>query len=124
VNLERTNVADAARSVRDVEIDVVTLDLSYLSIARAVRYLEGVRYRRRADLIALVKPMYELGLAAPPDDEPTLRRALAHAIAGVDAGSWRVCESIRSPVLGSRGTIEWLVHARRRRPHRTEQTAT
>jgi 23S rRNA (cytidine1920-2'-O)/16S rRNA (cytidine1409-2'-O)-methyltransferase len=112
VNLERTNVADAARSVRDVEIDIVTLDLSYLSIAGTVPYLEGVRYRRGADLIALVKPMYELGLATPPDDDPTLGRALEHAIAGLEAGSWRVCESIRSPLLGSRGAIEWLVHAR------------
>jgi 23S rRNA (cytidine1920-2'-O)/16S rRNA (cytidine1409-2'-O)-methyltransferase len=115
VNAERTNVADAARVVRGVAIDLVTVDVSYLSIAAAVPQLSGVAFGRGAELVALVKPMYELGLAAPPDNSATLRRALEHATAGVEAGPWRVCASILSPVVGGRGAREWLVQASRDR---------
>jgi TlyA family rRNA methyltransferase/putative hemolysin len=63
VNLERTNIAMLAASpVRCMQVDVMTLDLSYLSVAEAVPQLEAVRMAPDADLVALVKPMYELGL--------------------------------------------------------------
>jgi 23S rRNA (cytidine1920-2'-O)/16S rRNA (cytidine1409-2'-O)-methyltransferase len=115
VNLERTNISDTARVVRGVAIDVVTIDVSYLSIAAAVPQLEGVPFRSGAGLVALVKPMYELGLAAPPDDDATLRRALERATAGIQAGPWRVCGPMRSPVVGRHGAREWLVYATRDR---------
>ncbi|MGZ4129549.1 MAG: SAM-dependent methyltransferase [Actinomycetota bacterium] len=112
VNLERTNVAGAARVLGDVRIDVVTMDLSYLSVATAVPQLEEVRFGTCAHLVALVKPMYELSLPAPPNDDVTLTAALDHAVRGIEsAGRWRGRASIPSPVLGGRGAREWLVHA-------------
>jgi 23S rRNA (cytidine1920-2'-O)/16S rRNA (cytidine1409-2'-O)-methyltransferase len=115
VNLERRNVSDAARAVpSDVGIGIVTIDLSYLALAAAVRQLEGVRFAAGASLIALVKPMYELGLASPPTDEGTLRAARERAAAGIQGtGRWRVERSIASPVKGARGAREWFVLARR-----------
>jgi 23S rRNA (cytidine1920-2'-O)/16S rRNA (cytidine1409-2'-O)-methyltransferase len=115
VNLERTNLADLPRSpVRCHAIDVVTIDLSYVSVAAAVPQLEAVRIAPDADLVALVKPMYELGLATLPRDERLLLAALRVARDGVEAGRcWRVTGSVRSPVPGSRGAREWLLHARR-----------
>jgi 23S rRNA (cytidine1920-2'-O)/16S rRNA (cytidine1409-2'-O)-methyltransferase len=116
VNLERTNVADAARVLDDVRIDVVTMDLSYLSVAAAVPQLKHVRFGAFAHLVALVKPMYELSLAAPPDDDVTLIAALDHAARGIEsAGGWCLRGSLPSPVLGGRGAREWLVHAERLR---------
>ena len=116
VDLERTNLADAGRVLPDIEIGLVTLDLSYVSLATAVPELEDVRYALGADLVGLVKPMYELGLAAPPEDPSTLDAALQHALRGIErTGSWRVRGSVRSPVVGRRGAREWLVHAHHRR---------
>ena len=85
VSLERTNIADLGRAlpVRCWQIDVVTMDLSYLSVANAAPQLEALRLAADADLVALVKPMYELGLPAPPEDERTLERALDAASRGV-----------------------------------------
>ena len=94
-------------------IGVVTMDLSYLSVADAVPQIETLSFAPDADLIALVKPMFELGLDAPPEDDPSLRRALDLAVAGVERAPWHVAGTLPSPVTGSKGAREWLLHARR-----------
>ena len=113
VNLERTNLADLSAIPRCAPIGVVTMDLSYLSIAAAIPQLEPLTFADDADLVALVQPMFELGLDEPPTDERSFERALERAVAGVERGSWRVAGTMPSPVTGSRGAREWLLHARR-----------
>jgi 23S rRNA (cytidine1920-2'-O)/16S rRNA (cytidine1409-2'-O)-methyltransferase len=116
VNLERTNLSELGAAVpRCWDIDVVTMDLSYLSVARAVPQLEAVRMAPTADLVALVKPMYELGLGSSPTDERTLKRAVEAARRGIERDErWVVVGVLPSPVLGAGGAREWLIHARRR----------
>jgi predicted rRNA methylase YqxC with S4 and FtsJ domains len=94
-------------------IEAVTLDLSYLSLAGGVRYLSRVQLAEGAALLALVKPMFELSLAAPPVDDTQLERARRLAGQGIAEAGWVVEGSIRSPVKGARGAIEFWVHARR-----------
>jgi predicted rRNA methylase YqxC with S4 and FtsJ domains len=91
---------------------VVTMDVSYLPIARAVPELEAVRISPSCDLVALVKPQHELGLGAPPSDEG-VALAVAHAKRGLTTRGWAVLAATRSPTVGARGAVEWLVHARR-----------
>lgn len=112
VNLERTNLGDLSAIPRE-PIDAVTMDLSYLSVADAVPQIETLSFAPDADLIALVKPMFELGLDSPPEDDPSLRRALDLAVAGVERHPWHVVGTMPSPVTGSKGAREWLLHARR-----------
>jgi len=112
VNLEATNLADLdGRLVPDV-VEVVTLGLSYLSLTAAVPQLARVNLAPGASLIALVKPMFELQLARPPDDRERQEDALARAMGGIEAAGWRVVASMDSPVRGGRGAVEFLVHAR------------
>ena len=114
VTLERTNIAGLdARLIPD-EVELVTMDLSYLAIAIAVPQLGRLRFAGHAELIALVNPQYELGLEHPPRLHADRRRAIAAAEEGLRAAGWTPLGSVRSPVPGSRGTIEHLVHARRR----------
>jgi 23S rRNA (cytidine1920-2'-O)/16S rRNA (cytidine1409-2'-O)-methyltransferase len=113
VNLERTNVGDLSSIPRCAPIGVVTMDLSYLSVADAVPQIETLSFAPDADLIALVKPMFELGLDSPPGDDASLRRALDLAVAGVERHPWHVAGTMASPVTGSKGAREWLLHARR-----------
>ena len=117
VNMERTNLADLRHALpAGVIIDLVTLDLSYLSLAEAVPQLELMTFASGAEMVALIKPMYELGLAGPPTDEPEHERAISHAVRGVKRGGlWRVVGTMASPVLGGRGAREWFLQARRRR---------
>lgn len=113
VNLEATNVADLTPALVPDVVEVVTVDVSYLALSVAVTYLRQVRTAPDADLLGLVKPMFELGLAAPPTEPPVLQRALTTAVAGIEAAGWHVAASVLSPVRGARGAIEWLVHAER-----------
>jgi 23S rRNA (cytidine1920-2'-O)/16S rRNA (cytidine1409-2'-O)-methyltransferase len=115
LNLERTNVSDLGGAVpRCWDVEVVTMDLSYLSLAEAVPQLEALRLAPDAELVALVKPMFELRLAEPPTDERRLRAALKAARRGVErVGRWVVVATMPSPAPGARGAREWLLHARR-----------
>lgn len=112
VNLERTNLGALDTTLVPEAVELVTIDVSYVSLARAIPQL-GLRFAPAAELVALVKPMYELGLAAPPADD-RLAEALQRAMAATDAAGWAVAGAIDSPVLGGRGAREMLLHARRR----------
>jgi 23S rRNA (cytidine1920-2'-O)/16S rRNA (cytidine1409-2'-O)-methyltransferase len=113
VTLEATNAAYLdRRRVPDV-VDLVTVDLSYLAVAAVVSQLGGIVLAADADLIALVKPMFELGLASAPHDPDVLRRARERAARGAEGAGWHVVAQMKSPVLGRRGAIELLLHARR-----------
>lgn len=113
VNLEATNLSQLDTVLVPEPIGLITLDLSYLSLASGVGYLSRVRLARGATLLALVKPMFELGLAQPPADDALLEEALRLAERGIGEAGWRVAGSIRSPVTGARGAIEFWVHANR-----------
>lgn len=113
VNLERTNIALLDRALIPDRIDAITVDLSYLSIARALPQLDDLDIAPDADLVALVKPMFELGLGAPPADRDQAASAVALARAGAERCGWEVRETMESPVRGTRGSVEFLIHARR-----------
>ncbi len=114
VSLERTNLSELTRQTIPDRIDLVTMDLSYVSVADAAGQMEPLEFAPDADLVAVVKPMFELRLAGLPQDPRVLRKALAHAVRGIVRTSWHVEHTMASPVRGSRGAHEWLVHARRR----------
>jgi 23S rRNA (cytidine1920-2'-O)/16S rRNA (cytidine1409-2'-O)-methyltransferase len=112
VNLEDTNLALLDEGRVPQPIDLVTVDLSYLAIACAVAQLGRLRIVRGADLIALVKPMFELGLAEAPRDHDSLAEAIEVAARGVEAQDWQLVSSIASPVCGRGGAREGFLHAR------------
>ncbi len=113
VNLESVNVADLTADLVLDTVDVVTIDVSYLSVTAAVAQLDRVTLAPRAHLVALIKPMFELRTGTAPSDRASLDAALAAASRGVTAAGWKVAGSIDSPVTGSRGAREMLLHARR-----------
>lgn len=113
VVLERTNLARLDGTVIPEPVEILTLDLSYLPLAKAVPQLAPVGFAGGCRMLALVKPQYELGLGAAPADASTLRAAVASASSGIAGAGWVVCGSIRSRPAGARGAIEFFVHARR-----------
>jgi 23S rRNA (cytidine1920-2'-O)/16S rRNA (cytidine1409-2'-O)-methyltransferase len=111
--LERTNIAELTRALVPDRLHVVNLDLSYLSLARAVPQLNALDIRASASLVALVKPMFELGLRELPKPG-RWPEALERAARGVTASGWDVRAVVRSPLLGSGGAVEFFLHATRR----------
>jgi 23S rRNA (cytidine1920-2'-O)/16S rRNA (cytidine1409-2'-O)-methyltransferase len=116
VSLERTNV-DALRSdvVSDV-VDVVTMDLSYTSIAAAIESLDALRLAVGARLIALVKPTFELSAGRVVLDRARVDAAIALASEAIEAAGWR-CDAITLPrASGRHGAVEAFVLASGPRP--------
>ncbi len=112
VNLEATNIAELNDELVPDAIDVVTIDVSYLALRRATTQLQTVRLSEGADLIGLVKPMFELALAEAPTDRSTIDQALDKAVDGVIAAGWTVVATMDSPVTGAKGAPELLIQGR------------
>jgi 23S rRNA (cytidine1920-2'-O)/16S rRNA (cytidine1409-2'-O)-methyltransferase len=111
-SLERTNLADAGRLLgATARIDVVTADLSFISLSDALPQLLGLRLAPDALLLALVKPQFELGLDRPPTIRVELDRAFGKACRGAAAAGWHPLAGMRSPIRGSRGSVEYFVLA-------------
>src|SRR5262245_31457968 len=113
VNLEGVNLGSLDRRLVPDTIDLVTMDLSYLAVAAAVRQFDRVVLASDAELLALVKPMFELRLDHAPRDARAVRDAFRRAAAGVEGAGGRVCAHLDSPVPGARGAVEVFLHARR-----------
>lgn len=113
VNLESVNIADLDRDRVPDSVEVVTIDVSYLSVTAAAAQLNRIAVAPGASMVALVKPMFELRTATAPSDRSSLDAALAAASAGVTAAGWEVKGSIDSPVTGSHGAREMLLYAQR-----------
>ena len=113
VNLEATNVSRVDAVLVPDDIDIVTIDVSYLSLSQAAAQLGRVRFARGAQLVGLVKPMFELRRATAPVDDASLQQAADIAESGVTEAGWIVLGRMRSPVAGARGAPEMLLHARR-----------
>ena len=114
VNLERTNLGALDRVLVPDVIELVTIDVSYISLASALPQLAQLAFAPDAELVALVKPMFELALAEAPEEPERLAEALRRATAGIAVAGWDVVAAIDSPVRGHHGAKEMLVHARRR----------
>jgi len=113
VNLESTNLGDLNRRLVPEVIDVITMDLSYLSLASAVSQLDQIAIADDADLVVLVKPMFELELPALPEEGVLLKKAVVQAIQGIELGRWKVLAQMESPVRGAGGAIEFFLRAKR-----------
>lgn len=112
VNLERTNLTELTTALVPDAVEVVTADLSYVSLATALPQL-AVELDADADLVAVVKPQFELGLPARPMDSALLEGAGGKAAEGARAAGWRVRGLVESPIRGAAGAIELFLHAQR-----------
>ena len=112
VVFEKTNIGDLRAADFERPPDLCTADLSYLSLTKAVPILEPL-LAPEADLICLVKPLYE-GLDQENFDDAqeltTVLERLLPELASVT--SKRIAGLIASPIHGGRGAIEFLIWLR------------
>jgi 23S rRNA (cytidine1920-2'-O)/16S rRNA (cytidine1409-2'-O)-methyltransferase len=113
VNLEGLNLAALDSTVIPDLVDVITMDLSYLSVADAVPQLEHLNIDQHADLVALVKPTFELHRSTVAASDLDLTRAVNRAAQGIARSRWSAVASCAAPVPGRRGAYEAFIHARR-----------
>jgi 23S rRNA (cytidine1920-2'-O)/16S rRNA (cytidine1409-2'-O)-methyltransferase len=98
--------------------DVVTADLSFISLTRALPVLAGELGRPGADLVVLVKPQFEAGRSEASKgkgvirDAAVHRRTLGEVCDALAAEGAHVTGAMPSPITGHAGNVEFLVHAR------------
>jgi 23S rRNA (cytidine1920-2'-O)/16S rRNA (cytidine1409-2'-O)-methyltransferase len=112
INLERTNLAQLDRHLIPEPAGLVTMDLSYLAVADAIGQIDRRLLAPAAQLIVLIKPTFELHtatLADAPEQVSAAVRAAAQALAG---HGWQVLAQQPSPILGSKGAVEVLLHVK------------
>ena len=90
INLERTNLAQLGRHLIDEPVDLVTMDLSYLAVAQAIGQIGQQPLAPAAQLIALVKPTFELHSAALADQPDQVAAAVDAAVRALKDHGWRV----------------------------------
>jgi 23S rRNA (cytidine1920-2'-O)/16S rRNA (cytidine1409-2'-O)-methyltransferase len=114
--IERTHVRDATVAMLGGEVDMVTADLSFISIVRVLDALIAVA-RPGADLVLLVKPQFEAGRAEVSKgkgvvtDPEVHERVRSEVHAALEERGCTVVGWIDSPITGGDGNREFLVHA-------------
>jgi 23S rRNA (cytidine1920-2'-O)/16S rRNA (cytidine1409-2'-O)-methyltransferase len=107
--MERTNISDLSpASLGGIAPTICTVDLSYLSLTKAVPTLEAV-IADDAVIICLIKPLFE-GLAEKDfRDPPAIRQVLLELLPALERVARRkVVACCASPITGTNGSIEFL----------------
>jgi 23S rRNA (cytidine1920-2'-O)/16S rRNA (cytidine1409-2'-O)-methyltransferase len=114
---ERTNVRALTPSDLGGPVDLAVADLSFISLLTVAPALAACTIPT-ADLVLLVKPQFEAGrgrvgrggIVRDPAVHAEVLRRVAEGLAAVGIP---VVAVIRSPLLGSDGNVEFLVHCRK-----------
>jgi 23S rRNA (cytidine1920-2'-O)/16S rRNA (cytidine1409-2'-O)-methyltransferase len=108
VNWERVNISDLTLGRFEAPLDLCVVDLSYLSLARAVPILRSL-FCQPYEMICLIKPLFE-GLNS--DEKTNLERiqgVLEHLFETLHDQGHQVADVTTSPILGTRESIEFLI---------------
>jgi len=111
VNLERTNLAQLDSDLVPEPSALVTIDLSYLAVADAIGQIDRQLLAQAAQLIALIKPTFELHAGTLADTPEQVHAAVSSAARALAGHGWNVLGQQPSPIRGSKGAIEVLLRA-------------
>ncbi|MDB5417813.1 MAG: TlyA family rRNA (cytidine-2-O)-methyltransferase [Phenylobacterium sp.] len=96
---------------------LIVTDVSFIGLAKALPAALALA-APDADLVALVKPQFEVGpervgKGGLVKDEAARAEALAEVGAFLQDAGWRVQATAQSPIAGGHGNLEWLLWARK-----------
>jgi 23S rRNA (cytidine1920-2'-O)/16S rRNA (cytidine1409-2'-O)-methyltransferase len=112
INLERTNLAHLGPHLVSEPVEIITMDLSYLAVAEAIGQINWPFLAPAVQLIALVKPTFELHSPGLADQPEQVAGAAEVAVLALEDHGWQVLGKQLSPILGAKGAVEIMVHAR------------
>ena len=115
--LDRTNVRELDLAAVGDPVDLVTADLSFISLRLVLDALLAV-VRGDGDLVLLVKPQFEAGRQVVSkgrgivSDPAVWADVLTEVASAIDARAATMMGAMASPVTGSDGNVEFVVHVR------------
>ena len=118
IDLSGTDARTLDHAIVPDAVDLITADLAFISLVKAIDPALSLA-ASGADLLALVKPQFEVGRAhigkgGIVRDADARARALGSVVDYLNAKPrWRVVAWTPSPITGGDGNQEYLVHAHR-----------
>lgn len=113
VNLEKTNLSDHKLTILDPRPDMISLDLSYLSLKKALPLCQNI-LKERGVMICLVKPIYEVQSSeirrnGNINQKDILKDILMDLCKFYIEQQLEILGITNSPVTGNSGTLEYLI---------------
>jgi len=90
INLERTNLAQLSPHLIGEPVDLITMDLSYLAVAEAIGQIDRQLLTPATQLIALIKPAFELRAATLANQPHQVAAAIDAAARALEHHGWHV----------------------------------
>jgi 23S rRNA (cytidine1920-2'-O)/16S rRNA (cytidine1409-2'-O)-methyltransferase len=115
--VDRTNVRELDPEVVGAPVDIVTADLSFISLRLVIDALLRV-VRDDGELVLLVKPQFEAGRQVVAKgrgivtDPVVWSDVLVEVTSAIEARGATIMGAMVSPVTGSDGNVEFVVHVR------------
>lgn len=115
--IERTNIRYLEREKIPDEIDIATIDVSFISLLKVVpnvlKFLQ-----MDGEMIALIKPQFEVGKGEVGKggivrDETKRLKAVENVRKGLESMGLQTIGIIQSPIPGQKGNIEYLIYMKR-----------
>ncbi len=110
-NLEGVHIKDLPAHYTG-DADFICVDISFLSLTKVLPHL--VAYSASADVVALVKPQFEIRHKKSVIRDPKVHREVLRSVLESATSLGYVFRGLTySPVKGTEGNIEYLLHLRR-----------
>jgi len=115
VVIERTNIRAVDPSLIPAPVDIVVIDASFISLEKVIPSIMQF-LKPGSELIALIKPQFEVGKGQVGKggivrDEAARAAAVEKVAAFVQETGLDVQGVIPSPITGQDGNVEFLIHA-------------
>ena len=116
VVIERTNIRTLAPERIPDAVALAVIDVSFISLAIVLPAVAPF-LARGADVVALIKPQFEVGRELVGKggivrDPASHELAVARVREAGGALGWVACGVVDSPILGAKGNREFLIHFR------------
>ena len=116
INLERTNIRHLTPGQLDEIPDLAVIDASFISLEKVLPSTTAL-IKPGSDIIALIKPQFEVGkgqvgkggVVRDPDQHAQVIEKIKLVAAQAGCQVVQLCES---PILGTKGNREFLIHLR------------
>ena len=115
--LEKTNIRYLERSAVQDDIDIATIDVSFISLLKVMpKVLEFLK--PGGEIVALIKPQFEagrkdVGKGGVVKDERIHQQVIENMKAGSESMGLEILGTATSPIKGPKGNVEFLIHLRK-----------
>ncbi len=114
VLIERTNIRYLQRERIPEDVDIATIDVSFISLTKVVPHIIGF-LKETGEIIALVKPQFEVGKGEVDKggivkNEEKRLKAVEQVRQNLESLTLIAQGIMKSPITGSKGNIEYLIY--------------